>query len=90
MKVVVTYDVADDDVRRRVAALLEDVLTRVQYSVFEGTPPAELLSAKVRAALDLIDPRSDSIRVYRLCAWCEGRVDTYGKGPGEEPGVRVL
>jgi CRISPR-associated endonuclease Cas2 len=90
MKVVVAYDVSDDDARRKVASLLADLLTRVQYSVFEGAPPPGLLAAKLKAALSLIDPSTDRLRVYYLCGACAGRVDAYGAGPVEEPPVRVL
>ncbi len=91
MRTLVSYDVSDDEVRRRIASLLGDVLSRVQYSVFEGEPPEDVLSAKVSAAVGLLDPETDSIRVYRFCGTCAGRVDSYGRGPGEGPSaVRVL
>ena len=79
MRVVVAYDVADDAARDRVRTSLESVLTRVQFSVFEGEVPAGPLRSAVRSALGHIDPATDSLRVYPLCGACAGRIDAYGR-----------
>ena len=91
MRVVVCYDISEDATREKVAASLQDLLTRVQYSVFEGEPPPEALDARVKSALGLINPDTDSLRVYWLCAACAGRADTYGRQVEvTPPAVRVL
>lgn len=92
MRVVVTYDITRDRNRAKVAALLEEVLTRVQWSVFEGDLPTEVLQRAIERVLRLIDPETDSVRVYPLCASCAPRVDVYGlRGPVlEQAAVRIL
>ncbi len=91
MRAVVCYDITEDATREKVAAILQDLLTRVQYSVFEGEPPPEALEARVKAALGLINPETDSLRVYWLCATCAGRADAHGKHVEvTPPAVRVL
>jgi CRISPR-associated protein Cas2 len=92
MRVVVTYDISSDKSRLKVADLLEIVLTRVQLSVFEGDLPAEILQRSIERVLRHIDPETDSVRVYPLCASCAPRVDVYGRrGRVLEPSaVRIL
>ena len=91
VRVVVAYDISSDRHRQKVADLLEMVLTRVQRSVFEGDLPAEVLAKSIQRALTHIEPKTDSIRVYHLCAACAPRVDVYGCGivPNTET-VRIL
>lgn len=91
MRVVVSYDIANDKRRKKVADLLEMVLTRVQLSVFEGDLPLELLSKSVERVLRLIDEETDSLRIYSLCAACVPRIDVYGRRvlANAEP-VRIL
>lgn len=53
--------------------------------------PRPDLDRAVRKALAEIDPQTDSIRVYSLCAACTPRVDVYGRiiSVGPEP-LRIL
>ncbi len=91
MRFVVTYDISCDRSRAKVAKILEGVLTRVQFSVFEGDVPNEILKDSVQRAIGHIDAEADSIRVYRLCAACSPRVDAYGRsGPVESDPVTIL
>jgi CRISPR-associated protein Cas2 len=91
MRVVVSYDVSKDRSRRKVAGILAGVLTRVQYSVFEGEVPAKVLAGAVKRALRFIDPETDSLRVYHLCAACAPRIDVYGRTVSvETEEVRIL
>jgi CRISPR-associated protein Cas2 len=91
MRIIVAYDIREDRRRTRVAKLLEGVLTRVQLSVFEGEVPEDRLQYAVQVASRQIEDETDSIRVYRLCASCAGRVDVYGRTVEVEPSdVRIL
>jgi len=77
---MICYDISDDRARRRVERALHAVGERVQWSVFEcvlGQRRLEVLRAEIA---DLVDPRTDSVRFYPLCAWCEGRVSWHGRG----------
>jgi CRISPR-associated protein Cas2 len=79
MRVVISYDIAGDRARRKVADLMESVLRRVQYSVFEGDVPETQLKDAVDKALGYIDPEVDSLRVYHICEACAARIDSYGR-----------
>jgi CRISPR-associated protein Cas2 len=91
MRFVISYDITEDRPRTKVAKLMEEVLNRVQYSVFEGDAPEEKVMAAVDRSLGLIDPETDSLRVYRLCRTCTAKIDSYGKPVGLPEGeVTVL
>lgn len=91
MRVVVSYDIANDKRRKKTADLLEMVLTRVQLSVFEGDLPPEVLAKSVERVLRFIDEETDSLRIYPLCAACAPRVDVYGRRVLADAGpVRIL
>lgn len=78
-RVIAAYDVTNDRSRQKIAEIFAGVLTRVQYSVFEGEAPPAVLDRAVKRALRLLDPDTDSLRIYRLCAACTPRADVYGR-----------
>lgn len=91
MRVVVAYDITSDKERQKVAEILLMILPRVQYSVFEGDVPEGVLQKTLKKAVRHLDPETDSLRVYHLCATCAGKVDLYGQNRSLEAGpVRVL
>lgn len=67
---VFSYDVVRDSDRRRVAALLEDHIARVQKSVFEGRLTARQAEQLARRTARLLGP-DDSLRIY--CVTDDGR-----------------
>lgn len=83
MRVVIAFDVSDDKQRRKLVTVLQGAAQRVQKSVFEakGLREAEYLRLRSKAER-AIDPTSDSLRYYRLCAACVGRVEHFGAGTG--------
>lgn len=60
---VVAYDIADDRRRRRIAGLLEEEGTRVQFSVFEMRLSERKLQTLIGAAKEIMSD-ADSLRVY--------------------------
>lgn len=86
MLVLVTYDVRTEDAAgrrrlRRVAKACRDVGQRVQYSVFEcEVDPAQWAALRARLIAE-IDPRTDSLRFYRLGADARSRVEHVGAKP---------
>jgi CRISPR-associated protein Cas2 len=72
------YDVSDDRRRDRLARCLQEYGERVQESVFELSVPRVRLDEAIRRARHLIDARSDSLRVYRLCRVCSTKITEYG------------
>ncbi len=79
MLTVFSYDVSDDKRRRKIARLLEDAATRVQYSVFEvrmSRQRAEALAQRLAAHLG----PGDSLRLYVIGHDGERRSRVYGDG----------
>ncbi|MFH0988543.1 MAG: CRISPR-associated endonuclease Cas2 [bacterium] len=76
---VVAYDIVSDRRRTKVAKILEDFGTRVQYSVFEcNLTDAE--RKRLQKKLARYVETGDSIRYYMLCASCKEKVDIVGEG----------
>ena len=76
---VVSYDIPDDRKRDKVSKTLLDFGSRVQYSVFECILDNKLLE-KMTAKLSSLISDEDSVRIYALCAKCEGVARVFGKG----------
>lgn len=79
MLTVFSYDVSKDKNRRKIARLLEDNATRVQYSVFETRmtrQKAETVAQRLAAHLG----EGDSLRVYVVGHDGERRSRVYGDG----------
>ena len=76
---ILCYDVSCDKRRRRIARLLEEEASRVQYSVFEsrlGPKALKRLVTKVEAHLG----KGDSLRVYTVGRSGERHCEVYGSG----------
>ncbi len=78
---LICYDIHSDERRGRVATLLEDHGTRVQYSVFECDLDQRTLLKVRRGLLRHMDQSTDNVRIYILCHRCEVAVDYFGTGP---------
>lgn len=77
---MVAYDVSDNRRRLRLDRELQAFGERIQYSVFEchfTLAEARQILASLAAELD---PQTDSLRAYPLCAWCEPAVKWVGEG----------
>ena len=78
---VVSYDIPDDGRRDRVRAELKNYGTRVQYSVFEcELEPGQLTELRSRLQ-DLVKPKEDNLRYYRLCRDCLAQTTVVGERP---------
>ncbi len=88
---LVSYDIVNNRKRLRVMKLLKSHGFHVQKSVFECilTDPQV---ANLRKRLEkLIDPDTDSVRIYRLCGECRGQIEVIGNGQVSEiPLVTVV
>jgi len=76
---VISYDVADDKRRLKVARTLEAHGERVQYSVFECLLKRKDFEALCAQLKDIIEEAEDSLRIYRLCPPCVERIETWGQ-----------
>jgi CRISPR-associated protein Cas2 len=77
---MVCYDISDDRTRRDVETRLLGLGERVQESVFECRLGIDVLRAHFRQLAARLDPATDSLRAYPLCAWCEDRTEWRGEG----------
>ena len=83
MRTVICFDISDDRKRYRVVKVLRASAERVQKAVFEARFLNQAAFLRMRSRLErIIDPATDSLRYYRLCETCLGRIEHYGAGPG--------
>ena len=82
MHYTVAYDITDDKRRNKVAKILKDFGTRVQYSVFECNVDRRAflrLQNRLEQAMNL---NEDTITFYCLCAACEKQIERIGQDKG--------
>ncbi len=77
--VVISYDISDDGIRKKVANILLDHGVRVQYNVFECLVDVKTLD-KLIVMLSPFTEGSDSIRVYQICEACLKKMVLLGSG----------
>lgn len=78
MFLVVSYDVTDDQKRKKLAEVLKDYGRRVQFSVFECDLEKKHIDKMVKEASAFIDGEGDSLRIYRLCNECAEKIEVFG------------
>lgn len=77
---IVSYDIPNDRKRAKVAKVMLDFGSRVQYSVFECIIHDDKLLEKMTTKLSRIISEEDSVRIYALCGKCEKVVKVLGGG----------
>jgi len=80
MHVLVSYDIVNHKVRRRVMKLLKNFGHRVQLSVYECDLDEATYLRMKEGVEQLIDERLDSVRYYHLCKGCLRNVVICGWG----------
>ena len=80
MKYLICFDISDDRKRYRTVKVLSEYSYRVQKSVFEGFLSKDTLLEMMDKIKNCIDEKTDSVRVYPLCARCEQEVRITGTG----------
>ena len=89
MLVLVTYDVSivspgGEKRLRRIANTCQDYGQRVQFSIFElEVDSARWVGIKQRL-IDLIDPKTDTLRFYYLGQNWQGKVEHIGAKPARD------
>lgn len=87
---LITYDVADDRDRRKLAAFLEEHMTRVQGSVFEGWLTRSEAHKIARLGAALVG-ESESIRLYFIPRGAISACGAWGFPPAPCPdGALIL
>ncbi len=74
---VISYDIVDDNRRNKVAKVLLDYGSRVQFSVFEVTLTEKIPEIKERLS-PLINQKEDNVRYYMICKGCEHKKSVFG------------
>lgn len=80
MFTVISYDIVEDKRRTQVHKLLKGYGIRVQYSVFECDLDAAQLAHVQRELRALLNPTTDSVRVYTLDQAAVKRIRILGLG----------
>lgn len=80
MFILISYDIADDKRRDRVARLMEGFGKRVQYSVFECILGYKHLAELRKQLAPLINREEDSVRFYFLSKNEVARIRVLGYG----------
>ena len=82
MRTLITFDISSNRKRYRVTKVLMEYAQRVQKSVFEAPNLPHSSFLRLRSRVErLIDPKTDSVRYYRLCGHCVKEIRHYGAGP---------
>lgn len=81
MRVLIAFDIREDARRTRAVKVLLARAERVQKSVFEARDLNQAAYLRLRSDLEgIVDPATDSLRYYRLCAACTARIEHSGAG----------
>lgn len=90
MRWVIVYDIADDRLRDRIAALLGRFGWRVQESVFECVLDVRTLPALTAAVGREIGRAAVAeVRFYQTCQSCRGQSLRIGRARTERPDERA-
>ncbi len=75
---IISYDIVDTKKRTKLARLLESCAVRVQKSVFEAVWNQRLYIETKEKLITYINPETDSLRIYRICANCQSEIFSFG------------
>lgn len=92
MLILVSYDIADNKRRNKIAKTLLDYGERVQYSVFECNLNQKLQNTLLKELKKIINDEKDSVRIYPMRADSAAQVQVLGlaKPPAEDPTVYIV
>jgi CRISPR-associated protein Cas2 len=76
---VIAYDISEDNRRARAAAVLQAYGDRIQRSVFVATLEPDTLQELSDRLSQIINPRTDSLHIFRQCSTCWDAATTYGQ-----------
>lgn len=90
MHYTVAYDITDNNRRNRVAKVLKDFGTRIQYSVFECNTDRRAFLRLQHRLQGEIDTTEDTVTFYHLCESCEKRINRIGVKKGVDKQSYIL
>lgn len=80
MIILLTYDISSNRARGKFHRFLKEFGLNTQKSVFECDLDPEGIERIVSCARGFINPATDSVRIYRICAGCLRKVRVSGQG----------
>jgi len=78
MKLLVSYDIADDRRRNRISQILLDYGQRVQESVYWIEAEGALVGRMRERLRETVDSETDSVWILFLCEACIGKLEILG------------
>lgn len=76
---LISYDIADNRIRGKIAKELSGYGKRVQYSVFECRITDQQYRELYQKLVTLMmEEKEGSIRIYNICGKCERKLNTIG------------
>jgi len=75
---IISYDIVDTKKRTKLARYLEGRAVRVQKSVFEAVWNQKLFIESQEKLITFLNPKTDSLRIYRICANCQSEIFSFG------------
>lgn len=80
MLAIIAYDISSNRSRARLHNFLKEYGLNTQKSIFECQVDLDALRGIVAVAKTLLNPETDSFRIYRICTQCQRRVVISGLG----------
>lgn len=80
MNVLLSYDISSNKKRSKLHRYLKEFGLNTQKSVFECELDEEGLKMIIGFCRGLINPETDSVRMYRICSRCLRKVRISGLG----------
>ena len=84
MQLVVAYDITANKRRTKIAKILEDYGSRVNFSVFECDIGKTQYEEMKKRIWKVVNPRRDCIIFYCLCGSCRQRREAIGTLPEKD------
>lgn len=78
MLTLVAYDITEPKRLAKIAKTCEDYGVRIQYSVFECRLEADAFDDFWNELNDILDPATDRITAYKVCAACASNIRDAG------------
>lgn len=90
---IISYDISANKVRNQFATFLKRYGRRLQYSVREidqSPRYKDLIIAEIEHVFMKKFSGSDSVLIFPVCEWCQGKTIRYGYTIQEEEDVLII
>lgn len=80
MHVLISYDISKNRIRSKFHRFLKEFGLNTQKSVFECDLDERGIETVLSEARSSLEPATDTLRMYRICAECQRKVQISGLG----------